>query len=592
MPSLLDKLNTPGTFICRLPGTRRFGLFMEPLEIKSVDELPGIITVVEWLEENLRHGRYAAAFLSYEAAKAFDPAFSVKGISGFPLLYAAVYDGKPEIFEPDIAPLNPRPHIDIRPEIGRYEYVRNVGRIKSRIHDGDTYQVNFTFRARGGAVANPAGLFLDLFSAHPVPFAAFANTGDFQIISNSPELFLERISGTLRCRPMKGTAKRMLTAQEDFAASKALSKDAKNRAENVMIADMVRNDFGRICIPGTISAETLFEVETYPTVHQMVSEVRGHLRPEISLAEIFSATFPAASITGAPKVKTMEIIDTSEKSPRKIYTGSIGCFMPGGNFCMNVAIRTLLCCKTSTEIGIGSGIVADSQPESEWDECLAKKEFVNFSRPQFEVLETILWERRKGFHFLVEHLKRARNSQKYFGRKWNAKAVRKCLSDFESHILQDAEFARVRLRISQDGNAAAEFTVLEGRGWGKEKLKLCLSPKRNSSRDVFLFHKTTNRSLYDNEFKRALGAGFDEVVFLNEKDEVTEGAISNIFIGKDGKWFTPPLECGLLPGIWRAKTIRELHAREKVLKLEDLTAANRIIVGNSVRGDAEAMLVY
>jgi para-aminobenzoate synthetase/4-amino-4-deoxychorismate lyase len=398
-------------------------------------------------------------------------------------------------------------------------------------------------------------------------------------------------SGKIRSLPMKGTASRALTFEEDEMTAKQLANDPKNRAENIMIVDMVRNDLGKICKPGSISAKPLFRVDTYSTVHQMVSGISGKLEPGIGLLEILAATFPPASITGAPKIRAMEIISELEDSPRKIYTGSIGCFSPNGDLCLNVSIRTFLCSNRRTELGIGSGIVADSEPQKEWLECLMKSGFANFNPPDFDVLETILWDKGVGFVYLEEHLERARNSQTYFGRKWDKERSNKALRRLKSLLLREKiKYARIRFIASKNGSVRTEYAVLESPGWNRKILKLKISKKPVNSKDVFLFHKTTNRKFYDAEFKKTHSEGFDEVIFMNEKGEVTEGAITNIFILTKAGWCTPSLKCGLLPGIWRKKMIGELRAEERIIKLKDLKTAKKIMIGNSVRGSRKGKL--
>ena len=585
-------LRKTGTVICRLPGKNaKWGLFQDPVKTVSVSRADGIIPALKWAESSIRKGLHVAGFISYEAAAAFDPANKTLKTNGkFPLLWLSSYKCFSAFKIPADFKNRPRP-LKLSPETGKTKYLADVKKIKKYIYDGETYQVNYTLRVSGKPSKNPEQLFLNLSASHPVPYSAFINTGKFKIISNSPELFLESHSGKIRSLPMKGTASRALTSEEDETTAEHLAKDPKNRAENIMIVDMVRNDLGRICDPGSISADPLFHVDTYPTVHQMVSGVNGKLKSGTGLLEILAATFPPASITGAPKIRAMEIISELESSPRKIYTGAIGCFSPNGDLCLNVAIRTFLCSNSRTELGIGSGIVADSEPRKEWLECLMKSGFANFNMPDFSVLETILWDKEKGFAYLKEHLERTRNSQIYFGRKWNAYNANKSLRRLKSLLLRrKIEYARVRFIVSKTGRVKTEYSILEKAGWNKQNPKLKVSRKRVSSRNVFLYHKTTNREFYDAEFKQAHSEGFDEVIFMNEKGEVTEGAITNIFIlTKDG-WRTPSRKCGLLPGIWRKKMICELRAEEKTITLKDLKTAKKIIIGNSVRGSQNAQL--
>jgi para-aminobenzoate synthetase/4-amino-4-deoxychorismate lyase len=585
-------LRKTGTVVCRLPGKKmKWGLFQDPVRTVSVSRTDGILPALKWAESSIKKGLHVAGFISYEAATAFEPANRTLKINGgFPLLWLSSYE-KASAFK---IPTDLKPRIKslkLSPETEKKKYLADVKKIKEYIYDGETYQVNYTFRVSGKPLDEPEQFFIDLCGSHPVPYSAFINTGKFKIISNSPELFLESVSGKIRSLPMKGTANRALTSEEDEMAAKQLADDPKNRAENIMIVDMVRNDLGRICKSGSISVNPLFRVDTYPTVHQMVSGVNGELETGTGLLEMLTATFPPASITGAPKIRAMEIISGLESSPRKIYTGAIGCFSPNRDLCLNVAIRTLLCSDNRTELGIGSGIVADSKPQNEWIECLMKSGFANFNPHDFDILETILWDKDNGFAYLEEHLERARNSQVYFGREWNAENANKSLRRLKDLLLRrKIKYARVRVIISKNGRLKTEYTILEKAGWNKQKLKLKISEKATNSKDVFLYHKTTNREFYDDEFKKAHSEGFDEVIFVNEKGEVTEGAITNIFILNKEGWRTPSLKCGLLPGIWRKKMICELRAEAKIITLEDLKTATRIIIGNSVRGSQNAQL--
>ena len=373
---------------------------------------------------------------------------------------------------------------------------------------------------------------------------------------------------------MKGTAPRLACPSADSEAAEFLPRDPKNRAENLMIADMTRNDFGRICRFGSVKAEKLFSVESYRTCHQMVSEISGELRDGQSLFDIFAASFPAASITGAPKVKAAEIISLLEKSPRGVYTGATGAVTPQKDFRFNVAIRTVTCFKDRSVAGIGGGIVADSLPASEWEETLVKSRFIFFNEPDFETLETMLWEQGKDFLWPEEHLSRARETQKYFGRQWKEAETRVSLA-IMAERLQNIPLARVRLLLAKDGSARTEFFPLESKCWPARPLKLKVSEQKTDPSDPFLTHKTNNRKIYDAAFKDAHAEGFDEAVFTNLGGELTECAISNIFLKINGRWLTPPVKCGLLPGIWRAKTISRAERRRKSFDLDGLARRRR-----------------
>lgn len=573
------------TAICRLPDkSSAFAKFANPVASQSIYKVEEVPHAFFEIEKLLNSGFYVVAMISYEAAPAFDPAIKCKSsCHNFPLMYFAAYQGF-DIFEiPDIE--IETAISSFRPEISQEDYVKAIRQIKKFIEDGDTYQVNYTFRMFADKIAEPEKLFLNLMQSHPVPYAAFVNTGIEQIISLSPELFIRKNGNLIESRPMKGTAKRMPLLEDDKLFAVKLSQDTKNRAENVMIADMVRNDLGKICLPGSIQTK-LFNIETYPSLHQLTSSVSGTLKQSLSLFEVFSALFPPASITGAPKVRTCEIISEYEKSPRKIYTGSIGCISPNKDFLFNVAIRTIITDTKKAELGIGSGIVADSVPEYEWEECLLKTKFYSQKLESFEVFETILWDKNKGFVFLDEHLQRMRDSQIYFCRQFNKEAILQALDNIT--FLEFANFARVKVKISRSGQVSVEYSVLNSPGWGKSEIRVCLAKERTDPKNVFLYHKTTNRKLYDEKYKSAIANGFDEIIFFNLDNQVTEGSITNIFIRLGDQWLTPPLFCGLLPGIWRQKTIALLNAKEIPFGLDELTRAEEILMGNSVRGGVPA----
>ncbi|MBN1863401.1 MAG: aminodeoxychorismate synthase component I [Victivallales bacterium] len=600
--------SSPGMVICRLPGGDgdfSFGVFRNPCEVIEAGSLCELPDAMARLEAVSAEGKYAAGFISYESAPFFDPACRVKTVAGFPLLWFGVYDEAPDIFDSSgIESDTFEIHFEGVPEVIRDEYLSMVGRALDYIRDGDIYQVNYTFRSEmcwrnAGQTPHPLNIFLGLFRSHPVPYAAYVDTGSVQLASLSPELFIERRGNGVRSLPMKGTSRRRLNPIDDFNAAKALSRDPKNRAENIMIVDMVRNDLGRVCDFGSVETGPLCRVDTYRTVHQMVSEVRGNLREGTGIGEILHATFPAASITGAPKIRAMQIIEDLENSPRKVYTGSIGCMLPGGDFCLNVAIRTLLFDRGRVELGIGSGIVADSIAADEWEECLLKSRFVSCPPyPRFELLETILWDGCasgadarpiSGYRYLDKHLDRLRNSQRYFGWKTDDARLHAELDKAASGFPKGS-MARVRLRISQACSVSIDHAELKSCGWGSGVKKLKIASQRTDSQNVFFYHKTTRRELYDTCFKQAQTEGFDEVLFFNEEGCLTEGAISNVFICRSGRWATPPVSCGLLDGIWRASKKVELSAVEECIGMDDLLDADKIVIGNSVRGDAEGVL--
>jgi para-aminobenzoate synthetase/4-amino-4-deoxychorismate lyase len=586
-----------GSVVCRLPDSKQWGIFTDPVKLLSCTKTEYVKDTLKELEEALSQGCYAAGFISYEAGAAFDTAFPSCRLNDFPLVWFGIYDKAPEIFDPEKEEIFAACE-DLQPELSETEYHAAIGGILDDIKAGNIYQVNFTFRLRGGKTGNPWRLFKALFLRHPMPYAAFINTGDSQIVSLSPEMFLERKGTKLFNSPMKGTIKRSRDPLKDSSNAGFLKTDPKNTAENLMIVDMVRNDLGRICKPGSIYVDPLFHVDSYATLHQMISTVHGEIKPDTNFSEIIRAVFPAASITGAPKIAAMHRIRKLEKSPRKIYTGSIACIYPNQDFCMNVAIRTLICSENSTELGVGGGIVYDSGKNAELEEALLKSKFIHAAEPDFQILETMLFE--NGINDLDKHLNRMAKSAKFFNFKFDKEATEKFvitkLKDVATAVPSRAPSApleteaatklRIRLLLNFKGELELQAFPLKADGWGTDSAKVKLSEAHTSSNDIFLRHKTTRREFYNKQFHDAVDAGYDEIIFTNERGEISEGAISNIFIQTpDGSWYTPPLSCGLLPGIWRAASVKKLNAEEKIIYIEDLKNAKQIIIGNSVRGE-------
>jgi para-aminobenzoate synthetase/4-amino-4-deoxychorismate lyase len=525
--------------------------------------------------------------LSFDAAPTFDKCLQTRRSRSTPLLWAAFYRKPDMLLTPEDLPHSKPSILDVEKDVSPREYRSAISKIKRLISDGDTYQVNFTFRISCPAPDDVEAFFLNLFRHHRPEHGAFVNTGSIRIASLSPELFVERRGRCIVSIPMKGTAGRMPDFDGDASTATALSLDPKNRAENLMITDMVRNDLGRICEAGTVKTTELFKVLTTPSVHQMVSEVRGRLREGCSLLETFKALFPPASITGAPKVRTMQIIKSMEKSPRGVYTGSIGCIAPGGDFSFNVAIRTATIRRGVLVAGVGGGIVADSSAESEMHEAELKSSFLKSQDGGFEIFETMLFERGRGYLWLDEHLDRMEKSQKYFLRNFDRKRIEAALSRLSRRL---PHLARARISINENGRPSAKWSGIATKGWGKQKLSALISSKRTKSADIMLHHKTSMRRLYDDELKKAQTAGYDEVIFANERGEVTEGAISSVFAKTKNGWSTPPQSCGLLPGIWRNHEILRLDAKEQIIDIEELMNCNEVIIGNSVRGSAKVFL--
>lgn len=593
---LLKKLDARALSICRMPGCDlRWGVFADPVDIVEVSSFSDVRPALDMIgSKTERDGLFAVGYVAYEAAGGLDPACGVIDNVSFPLVHFNFYDKPHTVMDSDemasLGRMMGAPAY-LKPSIEKDAYDDCIRKVHAHIREGDIYQANFTFRTEGILPdgVDPLDFFFSLFRAHPVPYAAYVNDGDLCHVSLSPELFLERSGQLIKSSPMKGTASRAGEFEADRRAADFLPSDPKNTAENLMIVDMVRNDLGRVCRTGSIRVEPMFGVETYRSVHQMVSTVHGELNGGCGLSDIFYASFPPASITGAPKFRAMEIIREMEKTPRNIYTGSIGCVAPGGDFLFNVAIRTISCRGDKFSLGIGGGIVHDSASSSEWEEALLKSRFLDFAgEPDFCILETMLYRPGNGVAYLEEHIARAMRSQLYFGRKWIHDEFEKALSDCISGI---SVTSRIRLTVDRGGHADAKAFSLVSEGWGMECANIMMSPVPTSKKDVFLYHKTTNRKLYDEARHTASENSCDEIIFTNCDGFVTEGSITNIFMRRGGEWSTPELSCGLLDGIWRRDTIRRLGAFERKITVDELLSADEIMIGNSVRGGVRAVFL-
>ena len=572
--------------------------------------------VVPLLEEAEKSGLYAAGFISYEAAPAFDSALSTHPMDGFPLLCLGLFNA-PDVLEgievaggrgavqadsgtggSDRASPSSYAIGGLKPSVTKDEFKTVIGSIKERIAAGATYQVNYTYRLNGSFSGDAWTFFYELVKGQRTEYAAYIETDDYCICSASPELFFSLNHGRITARPMKGTAKRGLTLADDWKQAEALRESEKDRAENIMIVDMIRNDIGRVAKPGTVETVSRFDVEKYPTVWQMTSTVCGTVDATPSSREsvggtastIMQALFPCASITGAPKAKTMEIIKSLETSPRKIYTGSIGFITPQGEACFNVAIRTALIQGGMLEFGVGGGIVWDSDADAEYEETLTKARVLTLPRPDFQLLETMLWEPGPGIFLVNEHLQRLGKSAAYFDIPLDMHALMQSLEGL-AHTCAGVR-SRIRLLVSRDGHSEVQaFPMDEGRaclpnaprtaGSAVPTLRVALAREPVDSGNVFLYHKTTHREVYEKA-----KAGFpdhDDVILFNERGEVTEGTVANLVVRLRGKLVTPRVDCGLLGGTFRAHLLNAGEIEEGRIPVDGLKAADEIFLVNSVR---------
>ncbi len=514
-------------------------------------------------------GWYAAGFVSYEASPAFDSAQRVIS-SSFPLLWFGLYSAPNELADV-FAEIYSLPALGWQPEITQNLYNNAIKRIKENIALGNTYQVNYTMRLRADFSPPSAWDLFTHLAFGQNKYAAYLDIGRYAICSASPELFFRLNGGALFSRPMKGTVKRGRTTAEDEEKSAWLFQSVKNRAENVMIVDMIRNDIGRIAEIGSVRVPELFAVEKYPTLFQMTSTVQG--KTKAGVAEIFDALFPCASITGAPKVSTMNIIARLESSPRKLYTGSIGFIAPQRKAQFNVAIRTALVDfdSRSAEYGIGGGVVWDSTSADEYGEALLKARALTESPREFSLLETILWTPEDGYFLRNEHLARMQDSAKYFGFSFLQKSCELYLDAISKYWTRPM---RVRILL----NKAGEFSHhAVDAPQSNIPFTARLAEKPIDSNDAFFFHKTTYREIYPKP------EGCDDLLLFNENNELTEFTIGNLVVEMDGGRYTPPARCGLLAGVFRAYLLRAGEIQERVLYPRDLSRCSNIFLINSVR---------
>jgi len=565
--------------------------YSEPIRIIQADEAAEVPAALAAIDAAQAEGGHVAGFLAYELGYALEPRLKplMPGGRTVPLIWMGVF--RSPASPPAPASGRVRPPSEFAPNIGPTAYRDGVERILEYIRAGDVYQVNYTLALDFEHPGDPLALHQALKRNQPVAYPAAIQFDGQTLLSLSPELFFRIENGVITTRPMKGTAPRARTLNEDRAAGEALRHDSKNRAENLMIVDLMRNDLSRISKIGTVRVPQLFTLETYRTLHTLTSTVQAELKPNIRPSDVVRALFPCGSVTGAPKIRAMEIIRELEAAPRGVYTGAIGVFRPDGSACFNVAIRTLsIPARGPATIGVGGGIVADSDAESEAAETRLKARFLSglplraADQAPLKLIETLRWEPRAGFAHLARHLQRLADSAAYFGISLDgARAERTLIERAKGYV------AAMRVRLTLDESAVIEVTDAP-LGTAPGHWRYVISQHRIRSDDPYRAHKTTRRALYDEEHSRFAGEGYDEVLFLNERGELAEGSRSNVFIEHDGKLLTPPLSCGALPGTLRAELLDLGLAKEAVLVPEDLDEAGAVYFGNSVRGLKRAEL--
>ena len=593
---------TPGTVLLETsrPGASTLSrVFAHPIRVLEARTLADVADLFPQIEDAVQRGHFAAGFFAYGCGAFFEPRAALRPSRENELLaWFGIYersccfdhttgrflDGEPADLHPGLQSLaDPSPLVSLG--IDEQQFTTRIEQIHEWIRAGDVYQLNFTFPVHVKTESRPAALYARLRTAQPVDYGAFLHCREGRhILSLSPELFfrVQQEGGRRRIttQPMKGTARRGRTTSEDREIADRLASDPKNCAENVMIVDLIRNDLGRICAFGSVHVEKLFDVERYPTLWQMTSTVTGELRPDTGYEQIFRALFPCGSITGAPKIRAMQLLAQIEDNPRGIYTGAIG-FFSREQTVFNVAIRTLVLEAGEATMGVGGGIVIDSRPEAEFRECRLKAEFLTRTAEPFSLIETMLWD---GRYPLIElHLDRLADSADYFGFQCDNGAVRSALLA-EASLFPGPRPRKVRLLLDSDGTTHIESEPIADLS-SHDTPRVCIAPERTDPGDRFLFHKTTNRTLYNAAFAAASRAGFADILFFNTRGELTEGAISNVLIEKDRRWYTPPVSCGVLPGVYRRHLLEtRVDLAEKILALDDVKNADAVYLCNAVRG--------
>jgi para-aminobenzoate synthetase / 4-amino-4-deoxychorismate lyase len=567
--------------------TYLFSDFEHILTFKNTDN-PG--NFFSKLQDYLDKGYWAAGYLSYEFGYYLEEALcGLRKDYDFNLAWFGL-TRRPALLNASLCDklINQKQNLsqgikNVKANIPKEEYIRAIKSIKNQLEEGNTYQVNFTFKVGFDYCGEPRDLYARLRKAQPTAYSALINTGREYFLSHSPELFFKREGCEILTRPMKGTVSRGLSSKADQRARSELKENKKNRAENIMIVDLLRNDLGRVS--SKVWVPKLFEVEKHRTLHQMTSTVKAALKESVSLQDLFCGIFPSGSVTGAPKIKTMQIIQALEKEPRNIYTGSIGFLSPEKKACFNVAIRTVHIKDNKGALGIGGGIVYDSVDEDEYKEAMLKANFLLKDALDLGLIETLRFDPTRGFYLMDLHMRRLEQSCEYFSIPFIREKI---IDALEKAVVGKTTAQKVRLLVDASGGIFLESQKLNEL---PKKPKIMLSKKLVSSGDPYLYHKTTLRALYDRELISAQSEGFVEVVFLNEQKQITEGSFTNVFLEKNGQLYTPLLSCGLLPGTLREQLLEEKKVLEGIFYLQDLLNADAVYIGNSVRDLVKAEVV-
>jgi para-aminobenzoate synthetase/4-amino-4-deoxychorismate lyase len=562
-------------------------LYVDPVRIVAARTPDAVRPALEHIRAGRREGLHAAGFLSYEASAAFEPVLDAPSLAEVPLLWFGLFAGYRTIASDEVAALLPDPAGawigNPTPDIDRATYDAQFAAVQAHLVAGDLYQANLTYRGTVAVSGDPLSLYARLRLSARAGFGALIDTGDATILSLSPELFFALEGETLTCRPMKGTARRGDGPAEDAARIATLASDPKQRAENLMIVDLLRNDLARVARAGSVAVPKLFEVESYPTIHQLVSTVTAQIAPDTDAVDVLAALFPCGSITGAPKIAAMQAISEIEQAPRDIYTGAIGRFDADGGAMFNVAIRTLTWPHGAlhARYGAGGGIVADSDVAEEWDEARAKTDFLRGGPPAFDLIETMAFDPERGILLLDRHLQRLSASARAMGFAFDRHAAR---NELQAATFRLRKACKIRLLVSPGGAVAIEVAPMPAPI--EEPVTVALVPLPVTPADIRLRHKTSDRGFYDRA--RAATDAF-EVVFERPDGRLTEGSCTSLFVARGGLLVTPPLVEGLLPGVLRGALLASGKAIEGPVTASDL--AQDFFIGNALRGLIRARLV-
>jgi para-aminobenzoate synthetase / 4-amino-4-deoxychorismate lyase len=571
-------------------------LFLKPVEVISVYKKEDLKFSFNQIQKLIDKGYFAYSLINYEAGFLFEEKLSSLQTKNDEKLIQFFFFDKKNVKE-----LNSSKVMFDNFSIDKYsisefelnrsesEFNYDIAKIKAYIKAGDTYQVNYTLKGEFSFKGSYSSFFQKLLFNQSAKYSAFINNIDKYIISLSPELFFHQKSKKIISYPMKGTTQRGYNTNADTIAETELEKSKKNLAENVMIVDLIRNDLGKICKYGSVKVPELFHIEKYESLFQMISVVKGNLRKKTKMLDILKNIFPCGSVTGAPKIRTMEIINEIEKDERGIYTGSIGLITPD-EIKMNVAIRTMTIDKNTGDgvIGLGSGIVWDSEPKNEYEEVLLKSKFLTEPLDYFEIFETMKVENGK-ILFFDQHLERMKSAADYFLFRFSEKKIRKQIEIAISNLDFKKSF-KIKITLYKCGKLNIIVSQIPKQ---KRNITVIISDNKILSTDKFRHFKTTNRKLYDDEYLHFSSKSIYEVLYLNEKDEIAEGSRTNIFLRKENSWFTPSLESGALAGIYRNYFIQKQNdIIEKSIMIDELLKADELILTNALRGETKVSKLF